>query len=200
MSDPAKLNEDQAKILLQANLKNLAKKVQQGKTLSNAERKLLEASLDGKADKPRLVQNKSRLAEALGISRTTLYRYTQQQGAPKAKPNGSHDLREWEEFIERIQSGENGLTLQEVRAQQILLQNQKLEFQIGIMAGEYIRVEDVIDYVSRIIAISKNNILRVGPAVAPTVVGETVSEAERKITEALIEAMTNLNTNPEWER
>ena len=199
--EPGQLTEDQAKILLQADLKNLAKKIQSGKTLSSAERKILESSLKTKDIRPQNAKNKSKLAEALGISRATLYRYSQQDGAPKAKPNGSHVVAEWEEFIDRQQSGGGSpFSMKEAKVQQILLQNQKLEIEIGILSGEYVRTAEAARYVSTIITESKNRFLQIPASHAPLVVGESISEAEKKLREAILEAMEDLHTNPEWNR
>jgi hypothetical protein len=71
-----KLTSEQAEILLKADLRNLAKKVQQGKTLSVAERNILQSALAGQSPSAaEFAKNQVELAEILGVDRKTIQRW-----------------------------------------------------------------------------------------------------------------------------
>src|SRR5213083_1245686 len=77
---PVSLTAEQAAILLKGDLRNLAKKVQQGKTLSASERNLLQSTLAGET--PAAVE----LAAILGVDRKTVQRWRRIDGNPGVRP------------------------------------------------------------------------------------------------------------------
>lgn len=67
---PAKLTAEQAEILLNADLRNLRKKVQQGKTLSVTERNILRSALTGEnLSSVEYAQNAVELAGIFDVAR-----------------------------------------------------------------------------------------------------------------------------------
>ena len=68
---PITLTAEQAEILLRADLRNLAKKVQQGRPLSAAERNLLQSTLNGgRASVENFAANQVELAHSACTART----------------------------------------------------------------------------------------------------------------------------------
>src|SRR5437867_12728917 len=94
------LTAEQAEILLKADLRNLAKKVQQGKTLSASERNLLQSVLGGgKTSTVSYAKNQVELAELLGVNRKTIQRARKKPGNPGAEADGRYNVTAWREFL-----------------------------------------------------------------------------------------------------
>ncbi len=152
------ITQDQAKKILEADYANMVKKVASGQTLSQAERAIMQSISTGGADsKPALaaasptaakfVKNKNALAEALGCTRQHLNRTLKKfkDDAPKPRSDGRWCVAEVREFMVQHQAleGEEDLDAVKLKARQILLQNEKLEFQIKVLQGQYSSNEDI---------------------------------------------------------
>src|SRR2546425_3529433 len=137
------LAAEQAEILLKANLRNIAKKVQAGRTLSVSERNLLESAAGGGIASAEYAGNAVDLAEILGVSRKTVQRWCKVEGNPGVRPDGRYHVPAWRAW-KAARRGEcesevaDGLSQSQLRARQILLQNQKLEFQLSILRKDYV--------------------------------------------------------------
>ena len=195
------LTPEQAKILLRADLKNLAAKVQKGKTLSVSERNLLNSTLAGSPSPVTFAKNQVELAEALKVSRKTIERKKKLPGAPKPHPDGRHDVAAWREFLLHNNShvtieGAEHLSHTELKCRQILLQNEKLEFQLAILRKEFVSAADVKRDVAEICLQAKKVLLQIPPSFAPQVVGLSVADAEIRLREAVDEALAQLHANP----
>ena len=144
---PIALAAAQAATLLKGDLRNLAKKVQQGKTLSASERNLLQSALAGEtpaADE--YAKNAVQLAAILGVDRKTVQRWRKIDGNPGVRPDGRYHVPSWRAWkLARQGDGSEGEELSQsiLRARQILLQNQKLEFQLAVLRREYVPASDV---------------------------------------------------------
>src|SRR5262245_35776859 len=93
---PVTLTAEQAAILLKGDLRNLAKKVQQGKTLSASERNLLQSTLAGEtpaADE--YARNAVHLAAILDVDRKTVQRWRKIEGNPGVRPDGRYHVPSW---------------------------------------------------------------------------------------------------------
>lgn len=88
--------EDEAKLLLEVNKKNLARKLAKGSTLRADEKALLEAQAGG--DGETWANNKVALAKAMGISRPTLDKLLKRPGCPQARSNGKYYVPEIRAF------------------------------------------------------------------------------------------------------
>jgi DNA-binding CsgD family transcriptional regulator len=101
-SQPVTLTPQQAEILLKADLANLARKVQQGKTLSAAERNLVQSILGGgDVSTANYADNQVELAKILNVDRKTIQRYRKLPGNPGARADGRWDVNAWRTFIAR---------------------------------------------------------------------------------------------------
>ncbi len=85
------LTPDQASKILEADIRNIVKKVQEGKVLSNQER----ASLALMADEKEVATSLSELSKILGVSRQSIYNWKEQEGSPQ-----DLNVEAWRCFIE----------------------------------------------------------------------------------------------------
>jgi hypothetical protein len=108
-SAPVALTPQQAEVLLKADLANLACKVQQGKTLSAAERNLVQSILgDGDVSTANYADNQVELAKILNGDRKTIQRYRKLPGNPGAQADGRWDVNAWRTFIARRRGDDVG--------------------------------------------------------------------------------------------
>lgn len=201
-SEATRITREQAQVLLKADLANLERKVKEGKTLSACERNLLENAIRGQPDAPTVnfAKNMVELAKILNVDRKTIQRDLKLNGCPKRRPDGRYDVnawRAWRESRKGVDTAE-GMTQSELRARQILLQNQKLEFQLAQLRGEFVPVADVEKWVSDMVLAAKKVLYSMPTSLAPQVVGVSVAEAERRIKESIDEALEQLHARP-WQ-
>ncbi len=193
---PVTLTAEQAAILLKGDLRNLAKKVQQGKTLSASERNLLQTALAGEtpaADE--FAKNAVQPAAILDVDRKTVNRWRKIEGNPGVRPDGRYHVPSWRAWkLARQGDGGDGDVLSQsiLRARQFLLQNQKLEFQLAVLRREYIPAGDVEKWGASLgSAIRK--VISTLHLCAPGVVGVSVAEAEARLKEVEDEALQQLH-------
>lgn len=134
---------DRAKKLLVANVLNLARKLQDGKTLSAYEVELLrqEAGTPAK-EEPKWAKNQVELAKEMGVTRKSIQRWRAEPGFPSPASNGRYDVtavKAWRSRRDGVTPlDDESPTATALKAENLLLQNEKLSFQIGILKGEYI--------------------------------------------------------------
>lgn len=141
-NEAVNLTRQQAEVLLKADLRNRAKKVQQGRTLSAGERNLLQGALSGgRPSNKNFAANQVELAEILGVDHKTLQRHRKIEGNLGVAADGRYDINAWRNWMleRRGIDGEDGLSQSQLRARQILMQNQKLEIQLGSEPVEVLR-------------------------------------------------------------
>jgi hypothetical protein len=138
-----------AEKILEKDYCNLVKKVGSGKTLTAAERALVQAkaaqTLAQSTEQhaapdqlPPYVTNKTDLARLLNVSRQAVHNWFNLANHPKADAAGRHDVAAWVRFRE-----ENGLKGDETSAEasakawNFRLRNEKLEEEIAILRGAH---------------------------------------------------------------
>ena len=135
--DEPSFSQEQAKILLQADLANIAKQIERGKPLTAKLRNYLQSTAGGgKISTVEFVDNIVDLAEALGVNRKTIQRWREIEGCPEPRPDGRWHVPSWRTF-KLLRQGkdtedddENHVTQSQARAKQILLQNERLAMRI----------------------------------------------------------------------
>ena len=200
VANPPALTSEQAQLLLKADLANLTKKVKAGKTLSVSERNLLQSALAGETPSPvEYAKNAVELAAILGVERKTIQRWRKLEGNPGVEPDGRYHVPAWRAFKAK-RNGEDGdgvpLSQSQLKAEQILLQNQKLEFQLAILRREYVAAIDVEKWVGEMIGNAKKKLFSGPPSLAPQVVGVTIPEAEKLLREWINDALSQLHEAP----
>jgi hypothetical protein len=189
------LTSEQAGLLLKADFVNLAKKVKEGKTLTASERNLLQSALVG--DKPtgiEFAKNAVELAEQLDVDRRTISRWRKIEGNPGVRPDGRYHVPSWRAFkaSRRGEDEADGLSQTQLKARQILLQNQKLEIQIAVLRREYMPVTEV-EKIGGELGTAIRKVVSQIHLCAPTVVGVSVADAEARLKEIEDEILQQLH-------
>jgi DNA-binding transcriptional MerR regulator len=155
------LSQDKATKILDADFQNIVKKVAGGRTLTVAERALIEARASGSTNSTAYAKNIVELANILGVTRRTLNHWRKMDGAPKALSNGQYDVSAWREFV-RLNGLKGGRELgganqEALKARRLLVDIEERELRLAIRRGDYLHKEEVrrniIEGMARLFAI-----------------------------------------------
>lgn len=198
----ANRESDVADRILRRNILNIVRKVQDGKTLSNVELSVVQGYVDSSdADSPiglAWVQNQTDLARELGVNRKTIQRWLKIEGNPRTASDGRYSVTEWRKwandnnFKVSDEDGETGDSKLKLEAKRLLLQNQRLEFDLAVRRGEYTHNDDVEAMYVLMVQNAKKVLLALPSNSAPQVVGLSVPEAEIRLREIVDEALSQL--------
>jgi hypothetical protein len=193
-SQPAQITPEQAALVLQADFKNIIQKVKDEKTLTASERKLLQSFQHGTAQE--YADNAHELSEILGVNRKTISRWRKIDGNPGTQADGRYHVASWRQF--KIEHGRDGAEddSDNPRQRKLRLENDKLEIQIAILSKQYVSALDVEKEVGDMINVAKSTLLSGPRSLAPQVVGVSIPEAEKILTEWLFRALSALQKNP----
>jgi phage terminase Nu1 subunit (DNA packaging protein) len=172
---------------LNIHLKNIGKKLAKGESISVGETKFIQAMADGAtASKAKeWAKDQVELGEILSVTRKTIKRW-RADGAPCPESDGRLNVVAWRAWMKANAKvgGKNediGPSRQQLEAKRLLLMSEKLETEIGILKGEYVRVSDVRDDI-RSMAVEVRKIGEAMPAsLAPQLAGLGVSEIEKRL-------------------
>lgn len=196
---PITLTAQQAEVLLRADLRNLAIKVQQGKTLTAAERNILQsAASGGPLVAEAYAKNQVELATILNVDRKTIQRGLKREGNPGIRPDGRLDIAAWRIFLKKDSRYAKGLddepmSQTRLKAEQILLQNQKLEVQLAVLKREYVPFSEVENWGGELGAAIRKIVSQIHLK-APSVVGLSAPEAEALLKECEDEILAQLHS------
>ena len=143
---PSSISPEMAERLLSADLKNIVKKVADGKTLSPSELNRVKAIASGSNDTVTHARNVAELAMLLGVSRQTLYQWKKLEGAPEAQANGLHSVIAWRQFMRDrdLKGGESVQGASEaLKARKLLAEVEQREIRTAILKGDYVPLEQV---------------------------------------------------------
>ena len=85
------MNESIGQKILSKDLENIVKKVASGKTLTSAERALVEKAYGASGD-VKFAKTIVELSEILGVNRKTIDRWRKLKGSPKPCSDGRHNV------------------------------------------------------------------------------------------------------------
>ena len=143
-------------------------------------------------------KNQTELAKIIGVDRKTIQRWRKDPTFPKPKPDGRYSVSEAVAWKDASGSTAGDLTSKEsAQVKSILLQNEKLEIQVGILKGEYTPNVDIDQQVAEMVQQAKRELLALPSSLAPQVIGQTVAEAEKIIKQSIVEALRSLHEG-EW--
>lgn len=154
-------DEKAAKKVLDKDFENLIRKVGSGKTLTTAERALIEARASGSSKTTAYAKTIVELAEILAVTRRTINIWKKMEGAPKPLPNGQHDVTAWREFV-RLNGLKGskelaGANQEALKARRLLVDIEERELRLAIKRGDYLHKEEVrrniIEGMARLFAI-----------------------------------------------
>ena len=191
------LTEAHQEAINQKILANIYKKVADGKTPSAREMAILDAhTVKGNASTPSYAKNQVELAKAIGVDRKTIQRWKKDPTFPKTRADNRYSIKEVVEWKEEHGSTAGDLVSKEsAQVKSIMLQNEKLEIQVGILRGEYTPNVDIDQQVSEMVQQAKRELLALPASLAPQVIGQTIAEAEKIIKQAIVEALKSLHEN-----
>lgn len=138
------MEENIGQRILSKDLENIVKKVASGKTLTSAERSLIESEYGEKKNSVHYVKTLVELSEVLGVNRKTIDRWRKMQGSPKSRPDGRQDVSKWRQFIKK-----NGLKEadspedKELKSRKLLAEVRQAEIKLKVMEGTYVPIEKV---------------------------------------------------------
>lgn len=151
----ADLDAEQVDRLLSADLANIVKRLQAGKTLTARERAILEERRrQGAAEAPRWVKGFRGLAEVLPYSREAFRLWAKMPGAPKARADNFQDAAAWARFIEERGLGTSNSAREQLprREAEIVrryeIGNERAELELAIRRRQYVTRAEVVEKVS----------------------------------------------------
>lgn len=181
------LTPDRIKKLRKANVANITKKVLRGQILTRQELQILEeaqregsaGATDAAPNEPTFAKNQVELARFLGVDRKTVQRWVKEDDAPLPRPNGQYHIADWRAWASEHgrKPADNTPSQTALKASNLLLQNQKLEIQLKILAKEYVPVADVKTLGARL-GMAVRKVVTTLHRMAPEIAGMTVQEAE----------------------
>jgi predicted DNA-binding transcriptional regulator AlpA len=157
MGDGANITPEMASRVLDANWKNVVKKVGAGKTLNATELAVIKTRAAGSHDTVTQAKDLTELARVLGVSRQTIYSWKKRKDAPKPTANGTHDVVAWREFI-RVHDLKAGLSpdAEVLKARKLLAEIEDRELKVALKKGQYLLKSEVEGEWSRRMAVLKN--------------------------------------------
>lgn len=136
-----------AQKLLQHDLANLARRVQQGHPLSPAERSMLQGMATAPASptlSPSVVLTFVQLAAVLGVSRRTLQTWRKRPDAPKPAPGGVHDVETWRVFMRTAQlAGHCTEEEAALRLRRLLAETEERELRLAERRAAFVSMDEV---------------------------------------------------------
>ena len=195
------MTEEQAEKVQQKVVNNILTKVRDGKTPTGQEMALLDkfTKTSDSAFSGTYAKNQTELAKVIGVDRKTIQRWRKDPTFPSPKPDGRYNVSDVVVWKDESGSSAGDLTSKEsAQVKSIMLQNEKLEIQVGILKGEYTPNVDVDQQVAEMVQQAKRELLALPSSLAPQVIGQSTAEAEKIIKQAIVEALRSLHEG-EWE-
>lgn len=175
---------------------NILKKLEAGKSLTEAERLILYGN---KTDQKRYAKNQTELAEFLGVDRKTIQRWRKEENFPQPMADGRYDVlgvRDWREKTRNSSTANaEDLSKAEGEARRVWLQVEKLEHEIEIAKGEFITIEQARTDVSQMCARARTILLAIPDTLAPLVIGKTPTQAQQLIRKEIDNALTQITAD-----
>lgn len=189
---------DAADKILAADFKNIVKKVREGKTLTQTELSRVQArAAQAKDSSITWAKTVAELASVLGVARQTLNRWRKLEGAPEPRPNGTHSVIEWRQFMREhnLEGGTSGLDMEALKARKLLAEIEDKELRTAVRKGEYVPVEQVkqewTTQVGRTRMLLESRFLNELP---PVLVGKDAVTIREELERVLMEAYATLHS------
>jgi phage terminase Nu1 subunit (DNA packaging protein) len=192
------LTGDQLDQIKKKDIANLIGKVRQGKSLTAAERKILESAA-GTDHVERELVSITRLAELFQVSRKTIYQWRNEgrQGVPE-KVGTKEDVAAWRSWFAANPSA--GHYDGKPRRDRETLLCEKLEIEIAIKQAEYQReigelipTAEVRESVIRVYSAVRAELLKLPSDCAPRIEGLSASAIQKFLREEIVAILTRLS-------
>ena len=150
-----------AQKVLDADLANMAKRVQEGKNLTaNQRAHFLQATGQVPLPETGLASSKVELAGILNVARQTIYKWAKLDEAPTPNADGTHNIADWLAFIKlhglKGAEDEGGMDL---RDRKMLGQCLKIEAELEILKGNWVPKEMVKRFMEDVFTACRSKIL-----------------------------------------
>lgn len=140
---PFFVNENIGQKILSKDLENIVKKVASGKTLTSAERSLVEKAYGTSGD-VKFAKTIVELSEILGVSRKTIDRWRKLKDSPKPCSDGRHNVAKWRDFVRKHDLKEpDSPEDEELKTRKLLAEVKQAEIKLKVMEGTYVAIEKV---------------------------------------------------------
>ena len=196
MSETSSITPDLAVRVLEANWKNVVKKVSAGRTLNTSELAVLRAKAAGSQETVTQAKDVVELARVLGVTRQTLYSWRKKKDEPKPSSNGTHDIVAWRSFINSNElKSELAPYAETLKARKLLAEIEDRELKVAIRKGEYILLNDVREgwlmNVSKVRSLLEARLLNEMP---PILTGKDAIEIRNELEKVLMEIYATLHS------
>ena len=144
MSEASSITPEAAAKILDANWRNIVRRVSAGKTLTASELALLKDRASQTRETVTIAKDVSDLATVLGVTRQTIHSWLRRKGAPKADADGCHDVVAWRKFID--EAGLKGAVQPEgdaLKARKMLAEIEDRELKVALKKGLYVLKADM---------------------------------------------------------
>ena len=136
------VNENIGQKILSKGLENIVKKVASGKTLTSAERSLVEKAYGTSGD-VKFAKTIVELSEILGVSRKTIVRLRKLKGSPKPCSDGRRNVAKWRDFVRKHGLKEpDSPEDEELKIRKLLAEVKQAEIKLRAMKGIYVAIEN----------------------------------------------------------
>jgi hypothetical protein len=136
-----------AQKLLQHDIANLVRRVQQGQPLTPPERSMLQDMAAAPApipSSPALVGSFVELAALLGVTRRTIQTWRKRSDAPRPTAAGFHEVEAWREFMRQAKlGGQCNPEEAELRLRRLLAETQEREMRLQARRALYVSRAEV---------------------------------------------------------
>ena len=195
MSNESIISPEMATRVLDANWKNVVRKVGAGKTLSTAELAIIKSRAEQNHDSVTHAKDMSDLARVLGVSRQTLYAWKRRPDAPVPGENGFHDVLAWREFIRANDlKGGMGPEPEVLKARKLLAEIEDRELKVSLKKGLYILQTEVrqqwFERIGKARSILEARLLNELP---PVLAGKNPAAIRQELENAVLEFYETLN-------
>ena len=137
------MNESIGQKILSKDLENIVKKVASGKTLTSAERALVEKAY-GTSGNVKFAKTIVELSEILGVNRKTIDSWRKLKGSPKPCSDGRHKVSKWRDFVRKHDLKEpDSPEDDELKTRKLLAEVKQAEIKLKVMVGTYVPIEKV---------------------------------------------------------
>jgi hypothetical protein len=193
---------DIAKKLLARDLGNLISRVQKGGKLARAERVMLQSMASGTGTAKDTAANLVELAAILGVARQSIHKWKKRKDAPKAAPNGTHDVGAWRDWMnlhgiksDEASAQDTAELSNSLKARKLLAEVEDREWRLKVRQGDYFEVEEVRQFwtesIARATAMLRKKFEQELPPLLTGLDAAAIQEENRR---AIDEVLTMLHT------
>ena len=181
------ITPEQIEKIKAADLGNIVKKVKAGKTLTSAERKMLDEYAGEDVPSDGELVTTTRLAQIFQINRKTIFQWRKEnrEGIPKKK-NNKEPLSEWRSYFAANPSaghfdGKPRLDRETLLCEKLEVQIELEKVKLAKEQGRLVSVEDIEERDTRIGAAVRAAMLQLTNDLPPTLAGLTEAQVAKKL-------------------